>query len=82
MNPLNGLRMYTVTETGAIYITLPQSLWGSSAWTDGGKCTCGKCDGSGLWDTLVIPGKNDHSGTTFTVHMPELQTGKRPDWLK
>ena len=81
-NLLNGQRYFTVTETGAIYVPLPRELWGSSPWTEAGPCTCGRCDGSGLWDTLVIPGKNDRSGTTFTVHMPELQNGNRPEWLK
>lgn len=81
-NPFNGLRIYTVEETGAKYIPLPREQWGSSAWTDSGPCTCGKCDGSGLWDTLVIPGTNDKQAFTFTVHMPELQTGNAPKWLR
>lgn len=81
-NPFNGLRTYIVKETGAVYIPLPKEHWGQSDWTDTGKCTCGKCDGSGQWDTLVIPGHNDKSGSTFTIHFPELQTGKLPQWFK
>lgn len=80
-NLLNGLLIYVARETGAFYIPLPREQWGQSAWTDGGKCFCGKCDGSGLWDTLVVPGKNDKQSHTFTIHCPELQTGNIPEWL-
>lgn len=81
-NPLNGLRFYRNKDTGAVYIPLPKAQWGQGPWTESGACTCGKCDGSGKWDTLVIPGSNDRQPTTFTVHLPELQTGKPPSWLK
>lgn len=84
-NLLNGLRVYTVKETGAKYIPLPKDAWSPALPLEGGEspCDCPYCKGANsYWDTLVIPGKNDRSGTTFTVHMPQLQVGDIPVWLK
>lgn len=84
-NALNRLRFYTAVGTGAIYIALPQELWSPALPDEAGQsiCHCAVCKGAnGYWDTLVIPGLNDRQPYTFTVHMPELQTGRAPDWLR
>lgn len=84
-NLLNGVRYYTAKETGAVFIPLPREMW-APALPDCGPCSCNYCkrgDGTAYWDTLVIPGQNDKSGTTFTVHMPALHAGgETPEFLK
>lgn len=83
-NLLNGQPYYTAPETGAIYIPIPADV---AALALGGEgCSCAFCkahpDLPARWDTLVIPGGNDRQPSTFTVHMPELGAGNRPDWLQ
>jgi hypothetical protein len=81
---MNALLFYTAPDTGAIYIPLPRSAWTPALPDDNGRsiCSCSFCKGAdGYWDTLVIPGQNDKQPYTFTVHMPELQTGNVPKWL-
>lgn len=84
-NLLNGVRYYTAKETGAVFIPLPRELWAPALMDADGNhsCDCPQCKGADAWwDTLVIPGHNDRSGTTFTVHMPQLQIGMVPEFLK
>ena len=84
-NSLNGVRYYVAKETGAIYIPLPYQCWSPALPDAQGEhnCNCPYCKGAeAWWDTLVIPGGNDKLGTTFTVHMPQLQIGNIPDFLK
>lgn len=62
---LNGINVKRVKD--AIFIPLPRALW-----TGGGGCSCGKCDGSGYWDTLAVSRVADKHDWTWTVHYPEL----------
>lgn len=69
-NLLNGCRIIARARD-AVYIRIPAELQASSSF--GTPCTCGDCDGSGKWDTLVVPtptvaSRNDH---TYTVHLPD-----------
>ncbi len=52
----------------AIYIRLPRAVQISR-----GPCSCGKCDGQGFNDTLVVATKPDKRSNdyTYTVHMPD-----------
>ncbi len=69
-NAFNGLPILARTKD-AIYVRLPESVQAESAFA-GAKCTCGHCDGSGKWDTLVIPVQGTrHNDSTYTVHMPD-----------
>lgn len=67
----NGMEVLARTKD-AVYLRLPRGLWGKR----GGKCTCGQCDGSGYFDTLVVPTNAPGPKTrqkpdyAYTVHMP------------
>ena len=52
-NLLNGMKVIVRTSE-AIYLRIPRELQAESKFASG-KCRCGDCDGSGKWDTLVIP---------------------------
>lgn len=68
---MNGLPVYRVGD--AIFVPLPKPLWRESGFP--GKCKCGKCDGSGMWDTLAIAVEaKPHKDWTWNVHFPELHT--------
>lgn len=69
---LNGLPVYRVGDS--IFVPLPKAFWAESGFP--GQCTCGNCDGSGMWDTLAIATKadpKDHNDYARVVHWPELQ---------
>jgi hypothetical protein len=70
-NNMNGVRVDR-REGGTIIIPLPRILWRESAF-HGHECTCGKCDGSGMWDAIAVHPEKRH---TWTCHVPELQPGK------
>lgn len=52
----------------AVYIRLPEELHYAAGMS--GNCSCGKCDGTGLKDTLGIPLNGNQ---TWTVHWPDLE---------
>ncbi len=66
---LNGIDVHRVKN--AIFIPLPESLWRSSGSE---ACSCGKCDGRGMWDTLSVAAKamDRYRDYTYTCHYPEL----------
>jgi hypothetical protein len=61
------------TTSEAVYLRLPRELQRES----GGHCSCGHCDGAGLWDTLVVPTAPFTHGASYsawhsgTCHMPD-----------
>lgn len=67
---LNGIQVYRVGDS--IFMPLPRELWRESGFP--GRCSCGKCDGSGMWDTLAIAAKPTKDDRTRTVHFPGLHT--------
>jgi hypothetical protein len=71
-NYMNGMRILARTAD-AVYIRIPEALQVPSGFADG-QCSCGRCDGSGKWDTLVVPAESGdwfQSRFTYTVHMPD-----------
>jgi len=72
-NPFNGARAFYHKNT--IFIPIPGEFATQDAQNIG--CSCGYCDGDGIWDTIAIcakPGRKrepfDHA---WTVHHPELR---------
>jgi hypothetical protein len=74
-NILNGMTVIARTAD-AVYLRIPADLQVPSAFA--GKCTCGNCDGSGKWDTLVIGTETPKrvngvrpADYAWTCHMPD-----------
>jgi hypothetical protein len=67
-NLLNGMRVIAQTDD-AVYLRIPKELQVESDFA-GGQCSCGHCDGSGKWDTLVVPTHGNYQFSA-TVHMPD-----------
>lgn len=73
MNPFNGARVFRTEKT--IFIPIPGDLCVQEERNIG--CSCGFCDGDGLWDTIAIRAKPEKArepfGHAWTVHHPELR---------
>lgn len=67
---MNGINV--TRKEKAIFVPLPREMWRSSGTT---PCTCGKCFGTGYYDTLAVSNEplKRFSDTTWMVHYPELQ---------
>ena len=72
-NPFNGARVFRTDDT--IFVPIPGDLCVQEERNIG--CSCGFCNGDGLWDTIAIRAKPKLEREPFehawTVHHPELR---------
>jgi hypothetical protein len=71
---LNSARVSRSADGSTIFIPLPRTLWRDRIFST--PCTCGKCDGDGLGDTLAVSVKPKDRDFTWIVHHPATREGR------
>lgn len=74
---MNGCAVLTRSDE-AIYVRLPRELQVSAF----GPCSCGKCDGEGRFDTLMVPINPGPHDYVTVVHLPDAGIAGFNDAMK